>query len=568
VRLSENVVMRGNQIMQIRSGRCQELGLGISLALALTLGIPGLALAQDAPAPATPAAPASGLPPVPTVNPLPSVPAAVEAAPPGGMSRADLEEEVRQLKSMVNQLSSQVQQMAATPAPAATAGAASSDTPRGGTNVLPSRAGGVGAPGQSFPPNPAPSAKFSSPATLENLKASTKFGPGFEIKTDDDEFFFQFHNLTQVDYRGYQQGGQTPVHDTFGMPRQWFMFSGRITRPIGYFVSLANGFDVTSELDAFIDFNYDPRINVRIGRFKTPFTYEFLVEPVQGLMTGERSLFFNNFAQNRDVGGMAYGRLFKGHIDYAAGIFNGTRNGYLAQQDGKFVSSYLNWKPFVEGEGGLLENFDVGGSVYAGNANQVALPAQFRTVVPTTANPIIGVPFLTFNNNVKEVGNKALWDLHVAWFYRQLAVVSEWGSGFQDYSNSTPTNRVRVPVSAFYVQAGYLLTGETRSSVGIVKPLHPFNPKHDQFGMGAWEIVGRYQYMDIGQQVFSGGMADPNNNANRLFMTDVGLNWHMTQYVKWYLDWNHAEFNNPVLYAPGKRQLTSDMFWLRVQLYF
>ena len=49
--------------------------------------------------------------------------------------------------------------------------------------------------------------------------------------------------------------------------------------------------------------------------------------------------------------------------------------------------------------------------------------------------------------------------------------------------NSSPTNRVKVPISAFYVQAGYLLTGETRSSVGIVKPLHPFNPKHDQFGI-------------------------------------------------------------------------------------
>ena len=68
-----------------------------------------------------------------------------------------------------------------------------------------------------------------------------KFGPGFEIKTDDEEFFFQFHNLTQFDYRGYQQGGQSPVHDTFAVPRQWFMFSGRITRPVGYFVSVAQG---------------------------------------------------------------------------------------------------------------------------------------------------------------------------------------------------------------------------------------------------------------------------------------------------------------------------------------
>ncbi len=565
--------------MQYRSRRRKDLALGVSLALASALGLSATASAQTAPAPApapvAPIAPALAAPapvlPVPGVSPQPLAPAPAAAAP-GGMSRADLEAEVAQLKAMVNQLSTQVQQMAATPAPAAAAGTGygpgSPDIGSAASNVTPSSSGGPAAPGQSFPPNPAASKRFDSPATLDNKPGSVKFGPGFEIRSNDEEYFFQFHNLTQVDYRGYQQGGQTPVHDTFGMPRQWFMFSGRITRPIGYFVSLANGYDVTSMLDAFIDFNYDPRLQFRIGRMKTPFTYEFFVEPVQGLLIGERSLFFNNFGQNRDVGGMAYGRLFDGRIDYAAGIYNGSRNGYVATGDGKFFSSYLNWKPFLKDEGGLFENLNIGGSVFAGDSNQIALPQQLRTAIATTGNAVIGVPFMTFNTNTKEVGNKAFWDLHLAYYYRQLAIISEWQSGFQDYSNTTPTNRVKVPVNSFYVQAGYLLTGETRSSVGIVKPLHPFNPKHDQFGLGAWEVVGRYQYMDIGSQVFNAGLADPNNSANRLFMTDLGLNWHMTQYVKWYLDWEHAEFNNPVLYAPGKRQSTSDMFWLRLQLYF
>ena len=30
----------------------------------------------------------------------------------------------------------------------------------------------------------------------------------------------------------------------------------------------------------------------------------------------------------------------------------------------------------------------------------------------------------------------------------------------------------------------------------------------------------------------------------------------MTQYVKMFLDWNHAEFNNPVTYNTGKYQTT------------
>ncbi len=387
------------------------------------------------------------------------------------------------------------------------------------------------------------------------------------MRSEDDEFFFQFHNLTQVDYRGYQQGSQAQVKDTFGIPRQWFMFSGRINKPVGYFVSLAQGFDTVNGLDMFMDWNPSPKLNLRLGRMKTPFTYEFLVEPIQGLMNPERSVFFNNFGQNRDVGLMAYGRLFNNTVDYAAGVWNGSRNGYVALQNAKAVSAFINWKPFGNHEGSMLENFNIGGSVYAVNNNQIALPQTFRTAVPTTGNNVLGVPFMFLNSNVRETGQQAFWDLHAAWYYQQLAVIAEWQSGVKDYSlSSTPYDRTRLPIQSFYVQAGYLLTGETRSSVGIVKPTNPFSLKDG--GIGAWEIVTRYQYMDIGSQVFTGGLADPNTSANRLYITDLGFNWHLTQYVKFYFEWEHAVFNQPVTYAPGKSQLTSDMFLARFQLYF
>ena len=111
--------------------------------------------------------------------------------------------------------------------------------------------------------------------------------------------------------------------------------------------------------------------------------------------------------------------------------------------------------------------------------------------------------------------------------------------------------------------------GETAASVGIVKPLHPFNPKRGKdFGLGAFEVTGRYAYMDLTKNIFSDGLVDPNLWSNRLFVSDLGLNWHLTQYIKVYLDWQHSEFGSPVQYAPGKLQLTSDLFWLRFQLFF
>ncbi len=561
-------------------GRRVSTWLPVGIAAILCVDPLGAAAQQPTPAQDVTAAAPGDLPapntPQPVVPPTPAATTTevVSAAP----SAADYETRIQQLEMIVRQMQAQQAQMAAGRGPANSApdaGTASSTRSGAGLGqpgagaATPSRSGGAGAPGQSLPPNPPVSSRFDSPATLVSKPGTVKFGPGFEIRTDDEEFFLQFHNLTQIDYRGYQQGGQTPVRDTFIIPRQWWMFSGRITKPIGYFVSFQNAVDTVSMLDVFVDLNYNPKLQGRIGRFKTPFTYEFLVEPIQGLITPERSLFFNNFGQNRDLGAMAYGRLFDNSFDYAAGVFNGTRNGFVANQDSKFFSGFVNWRPFKNSEGSLLENFNVGGSVYSGNAYSAAIPATLRTAVPTSGNAALGVPFLTFNNNVRETGNQAFWDLHFAYFYQQLALIGEWQSGAQDYSlASTPTQRTRLGVDSFYLQAGYLLTGETRSSLGIVKPLRPFDLRKGQRGPGAWEITGRYNYLDIGNQVYTAGLADQNTSANRVSMTDFGFNWHMTQYLKLYFDWQHAAYNEPVVYAPGKRQLTSDMFLVRFQLYF
>ncbi len=563
--------------MQCHSGRMNALGTPLGLVLFVFV-MSATVSAQPAPTQGPLESPPT---PSPALSPTAVPPTAVGS---GGASReAQLEARIRQLESIVNQLSTQVQQLRpAAPAGGTTAGGttaggaapsrtAGPDVGSAASMLAPSARGGAAAPGQSLPPNPPPSARFDSPATLEDLKAKIKFGPGFEIKTEDDEFILQFHNLTQFDYRGYQQGGQTLVKNGFLFPRQWWMFSGRLTRGIGFFTSIANSFDTLSLLDVFADVDLDPRFRVRAGRFKTPFTYEFFVEPIQGLVVPERSIFFNNFAQNRDLGIMPYGRLFNDKVDYGVGIFNGTRNGFIPNQNGKVISGLINYRPFGNEENTFLENFNIGGSLFAGEMDQAPIPQVLRTVVPTSGNSVAGIPFLIFNNNVRQSGPMAFWDLHLAYFYQQLAVIGEWGSGYQNYAfANTLRDRIQLPVQSYYIQASYLLTGETRSSIGIVKPKKPvrFGAGTGSSGIGAIEPYIRYEYMDIGSQVFTRGLADPNLWANRLFVTRLGLNWHLTQYIKMYFEWGHDEFNKPVFFAPGRRQLTSDLFLVRFQLFF
>jgi phosphate-selective porin OprO/OprP len=484
-----------------------------------------------------------------------------------------LEAEVRQLSTRVKDLSarlaeSETRHAAATGAgrPGAGAGApAGAGAAAGGAaeEVVGGAAAGV------QPSAPPPSPRFDMPEPIPDLPARARFGPGFEIKTTDDEFNIQFHNLTQVDGRFYQQRNQSPVADTFTIPREWFIFSGHMGKPFEYYVSFAQAFDTLNILDVFLNVNFDKRLQFRAGRFKSPFTYEFFGEPSQGLANGEWSLFFNNFGMNRDFGLMLWGQLAQDRLDYAVGIFNNVPNSLVDPTDFKDLIAYVNFAPFETQQGSILENFNIGGSVVGGGEERVPIPQMLRTTVPTTGNAALGVPFLAFNNNVVDSGFRNLWSLHTAYYYQGLSLIVEWQSGFQTYAlaNQLPF-RTRVPIESFYVQAAYFLTGERVASRGLVKPRRPFDLRKGKWGPGAWEVAFRVNPLRLGNQVFTAGLADPNLWTNQLYTTDLGVSWYWNQYVRILFDWQHAGFGEPVLYRPGGLQKTSDLFLLRFQVWF
>ena len=147
--------------------------------------------------------------------------------------------------------------------------------------------------------------------------------------------------------------------------------------------------------------------------------------------------------------------------------------------------------------------------------------------------------------------------------------MAEWDGGFATYATgSSNLSRVKVPIESYYVSFGYFLTGETLERRGPIKPLRPFDLRPGKFGLGAWELQGRFSSLNMGQQVFTGGLADQNLWTNHLYTTDLGVSWYLNEYAKIYLDWEHAVFGDPVLYRPGGLQKTSDLFWLRFQVFF
>lgn len=430
--------------------------------------------------------------------------------------------------------------------------------------------GGEGAE-DNLAPSPRLPPKARAGSKRIPLKAS--FGPAVELRSEDDEFQLQIRYLSQIDFRGYAQPNDDPVASGFSFPRQRLYFSGRLTKPIEYYLTLNRGFGTLDIFDAFINYHYDDRLMFKVGRFKTPFSYEFYAMSAPDFVVPERSLFASNFGPNRQLGAMAWGQVLDKRVDYAAGIFNGNRLSFQDNNNDKGFIAYMNARPFDSKDAPLsLKNFNFGGSVDVSNDAGTPLPNVLRTSIAASNSADatnIAPPFLAFNKNVVESGYRTLYGAHLAYFYKHLSLMAEWDGGFATYATgSSNLSRVKVPIESYYVSFGYFLTGETLERRGPVKPLRPFDLRPGKFGLGAWELQGRFSSLNMGQQVFTGGLADQNLWTNHLYTTDLGVSWYLNEYAKIYLDWEHAVFGDPVLFRPGGLQKTSDLFWLRFQVFF
>ena len=88
---------------------------------------------------------------------------------------------------------------------------------------------------------------------------------------------------------------------------------------------------------------------------------------------------------------MAWGYLFHERLDYAVGVFNGSRNSFESQNNGVDFVGYLNARPFQESESLRFARFlNIGTSVAFGRQNQSPVPATFRIAggLPTPTSQV------------------------------------------------------------------------------------------------------------------------------------------------------------------------------------
>ena len=133
-----------------------------------------------------------------------------------------------------------------------------------------------------------------------------------------------------------------------------------------------------------------------------------------------------------------------------------------------------------------------------------------------------------------------------------------------------------------YAEVGFYLTGETRGYKGgkwdRTKVLHPF----DKGGMGAIQINGRFDYLNLGDRVAPGAGATlltaPNYvNGGRQLGYQASVIWNPIDYIRFMAQLAHANYKggpraatiDPTSTDPiNQRDFSVDSFALRAQVEF
>ncbi len=432
----------------------------------------------------------------------------------------------------------------------------------------------------------------------ERYGGSVFFQDGLQFRSSDGYFSFMFHNLTQVDGRIFDPTGD-PLSDNIDIPRQRWYFQGDTSPYASYYTSLQRGFGTIDVLDAWIDLNLFPRrkvaFQIRVGRMKTPYSYEYIKMADSDLMAPERSLFITNFAPNRQDGLMIHGQVLNLTLDYALGVFNGPRRSFDDTTTNKSLFGYLNFKPFLHWGIDWLEQLNVGASLNGGDTHNVSQPTVLQTAVDQTASaPQLNASptFLVLNSKTIEDGARLQWAADTAYYYKSFTLLGGYYGATQDYALSSTAastttaalgstlasgsfaglaglHRMRVPIEGWTIACTYFLTGEqiTRR-VYLVEPVRPFGYYNGRFNPGAIEIYSRFSDLQLGHQIFTGGFADPNLWTNRANTVDTGVNWYLNHYIRLDFDWQHCMWGSLVYLSPTQKTRFEEFYWFRAQVFF
>ncbi len=432
-------------------------------------------------------------------------------------------------------------------------------------------------PNQLGRPLPPGAEAMGEPEGLERSRVDLTNGVSF--RSPDGTYRIEFHNLTQVDFRTFSPTGKNmdpnDLVDGFVIPRERLYFTGDVGENFTFYSVLNRGYGALDVLDAYIDTKIAPWFNVRVGRTKTPYTYEYYKISEGDLIAPERSLFIGNLAGNREEGIMAWGRFLNERLEYALGLFNGPHRSFTTTNDAKSPFLFLNYRPFLLGASDELRYLAFGSSMnYWRAGGRSPVQPEFLSTMndQSTSATVLNVSptFLKYNPAAVLNGDMLFWSASSIWFLHSLFLMGEYNGGYETYGGLArePRRGIVVPYSGWSLTTSYFLTGEQPVTRKEIIPLRDLRFADIWNHPGAFEVFARVEDLHASNSIFAFGLSDPKLWANDCKCLDLGFNWYWNRYLKTTFDWQLAVFNRPVLLATDRFTNSVDTFLLRMQLFY
>ena len=302
--------------------------------------------------------------------------------------------------------------------------------------------------------------------------------------------------------------------------------------------------------------------DVVVGHFKAPFSLEE--------MTSSRHITFieralpNFFAPSRDIGIAAFNHTKGENLAWAFGVFaDGVPESTKQLVDnniGTQLVGRVTCTPYYdEPSGGRY-------LVHLGAGIRYVQDGDGRYSLRVRPETHEGIRVLDMDADNDYANQYTVYNGELAWVYGPFSIQTEGFINAVDVADVGAQTPGIANAYGAYAQISYFLTGEhrvykrTHGTFDRVKPLTNFWLVPGCVGWGAWELKGRWSYIDVSQLYEAGFTGDSGENAEQVNNLALGLNWYWNPYSRMMFDYWHSWSKRQGLAADN-----ADLFGMRFQ---
>lgn len=311
--------------------------------------------------------------------------------------------------------------------------------------------------------------------------------------------------------------------------------------------------------------------NVQVGHFREPFSLEALTSS-NWFTFIERSL-NNTFDPSRNWGVMTFNTNEDESITWAVGVFRDGSDNFgddIGDSGERAATSRVTWLPYYDEPTEGRYFFEVGGSYSyrdpdnrftagPGSPEESIVRYQGRPEDNLNEDGVGGTPALV-NVSIPDAIDVQLFGAEASWNLGSLNLQSEYICSLVDRGGADPD----LFFHGAYVQASYFLTGESRQwdkkngFFGRAQVHEPFFRVNTDRGIctsrGAWELVTRWNYLDLSDNDVQGGYLDA---------TTFGVNWYLSSYCRVMFNYDYNDLHDA---TDGRSNV--GVFHTRVDVHF